>query len=373
MREGKIIIKILAREWLVGVRADRNLLFFSLRVRGENVFIAKKFGRKFFQNRLLVPTGRNVVRLIDREQARLLHARIRSDVLNNPVLLQQAVEADNALLAKIKERTKKIKTDKDFLAVLKMAEEHYFLFFYCFALGVQLFEHRAEANEPVSVDGALRAHDVWRNAVAAQEKWIIGRLAKFARVYVARFGLKRLPDLYYIEIGELEHLIRGKKRHGFSAEKIMARRKKFAAACFNGKNYVFDDGTMIRRLEKLTQAAPQGDERILRGQTACASVEKVLGKVLIVKNPRRVKNVEPGTILVAVQTTPDFISIIKKFAGIITDEGGITSHAAIISREFKIPCIIGTRNATHVLKNGEEVEMDLSCGTVKKQGGKSKV
>ena len=371
MRQGKTINEILKRGWFVGVRADRNLLFFGLRVRGENKFIAKKFGRQFFQNRLLVPTGRSVVRLIDREQARLLHARIRTDVLKNPELLLRAVEDDNALLGRIKERTKKIKTDADFLAVLKMAEEHYFLFFYCFALGVQLFEHRAEANEPDLIDGALRAHDVWRNHVAAKEKWIIGRLAKFARVYVARFGLKRLADLYYIEIGEFEHLIRGKRRGGFRLEKVAARRKKFAAACFNEKNYIFDEPTVVERLQKLTQTTAPEKEQVLRGQIACASAEKITGRVLVVKNPRRVGNVEPGTILVAVQTTPDFISIIKKFAGIITDEGGITSHAAIISREFKIPCIIGTRNATRTLKNGEEVEMDLVCGKVRKLGGRN--
>jgi len=56
-------------------------------------------------------------------------------------------------------------------------------------------------------------------------------------------------------------------------------------------------------------------------------------------------------------TTPDMIVGIMKCSGIITDEGGIASHAAQISREFKIPCIMGTGNATTILKDGDYVEI----------------
>ena len=72
-----------------------------------------------------------------------------------------------------------------------------------------------------------------------------------------------------------------------------------------------------------------------------------------------------GNILVAGQTRPFLMSAIKKAGGIITDEGGITSHAAIISRELDIPCIIGTKIATKVLKDGDSVEVDADKGIVK--------
>ena len=55
----------------------------------------------------------------------------------------------------------------------------------------------------------------------------------------------------------------------------------------------------------------------------------------------------------------------RKAAAIITDEGGITSHAAIVSREYGIPCIVGTENATKVLKDGDRVEVDAIKGLVK--------
>jgi len=57
---------------------------------------------------------------------------------------------------------------------------------------------------------------------------------------------------------------------------------------------------------------------------------------------------------------------IARCAGIVTDEGGITCHAAIISRELKIPCIIGTRYATTLFKDGESIEMDAQKGIVKR-------
>lgn len=76
--------------------------------------------------------------------------------------------------------------------------------------------------------------------------------------------------------------------------------------------------------------------------------------------------IEKGVILVTKMTTAQFIPFIRDCAGIVTDEGGITCHAAIISREFKKPCVIGTRHATRVFNNGDRVEVDANRGIVKK-------
>ena len=64
-------------------------------------------------------------------------------------------------------------------------------------------------------------------------------------------------------------------------------------------------------------------------------------------------------------TTTNMVPLIRHAAAIVTDEGGITCHAAIISRELKIPCVVGTQIATKVLKNGDRVEVDADNGTVK--------
>ena len=71
-----------------------------------------------------------------------------------------------------------------------------------------------------------------------------------------------------------------------------------------------------------------------------------------------------GEILVTEMTSPDYVPAMKKALGIITDEGGLTCHAAIVARELKVPCIIGTKFATEILKNGDLVKMNASSGIV---------
>lgn len=79
-----------------------------------------------------------------------------------------------------------------------------------------------------------------------------------------------------------------------------------------------------------------------------------------------IRDFKEGQILVATQTHPNVVPIMRLAKGIITDEGGITCHAAIVSRELGKPCIIGTRLGTKIFKTGDRVEMNLQTGTVKK-------
>ena len=85
------------------------------------------------------------------------------------------------------------------------------------------------------------------------------------------------------------------------------------------------------------------------------------GKVRVVKDFRR-----KGNVLVAAETTPDFVPAMKIASAVVTDQGGITSHAAIVSRELGVPCVIGTKIATKVLKDGEVVEVDAVKGIVRR-------
>jgi len=100
----------------------------------------------------------------------------------------------------------------------------------------------------------------------------------------------------------------------------------------------------------------------ITGQTACGGIAK--GRVRIVVNKDNIKNLKLGEILVS-SMTPEYVPAMKKAAAIITDEGGITCHAAIVSREMKKPCIIGTKIATKALKDGDLVEVDADKGTVR--------
>lgn len=102
---------------------------------------------------------------------------------------------------------------------------------------------------------------------------------------------------------------------------------------------------------------------LVSGQTGCPGIAQ--GKVKIVA-PEDIlnTNLRSDEILVCDMTSPLYLPLMKQAAGIITDRGGILSHAAIVSRELKKPCIVGTGNATQVLKDGQEIKMDATKGII---------
>jgi len=102
----------------------------------------------------------------------------------------------------------------------------------------------------------------------------------------------------------------------------------------------------------------------VHGNVACSG--KVTGAVKIVNVAKEMGKVNKGDILVATQTTPELLPAMKKAAAFVTDIGGITSHAAIVSREMNKPCVIGTKIATQVFKDGDRVEVDANKGVVRK-------
>ena len=104
------------------------------------------------------------------------------------------------------------------------------------------------------------------------------------------------------------------------------------------------------------------DGKIINGNVAYNG--KITGKVCQIFKKEDFKKFEKGDILVTTMTTPKFTPILKIAGAIVTDEGGITCHAAIIARELKIPCIIGCKNATEILKDGMIVEVNANEGIV---------
>ena len=80
---------------------------------------------------------------------------------------------------------------------------------------------------------------------------------------------------------------------------------------------------------------------------------------------KQIGEFKEGEILVSSMTIPDFLPAMKKAAAIVTNEGGVLCHAAILARELQKPCIIGTQFATHILRDGDYVEVDANNGIVK--------
>jgi len=119
----------------------------------------------------------------------------------------------------------------------------------------------------------------------------------------------------------------------------------------------------------------QNQPSILTGSPASPGIG--FGPVKIIYSPKEINRVESGDILVAPQTNPDYVPAMKKAAAIITEKGGRTSHAAIVSRELGIPAVVGAEGATKKLKDGEVITVngltgDIYKGVIKMKESSSK-
>ena len=106
----------------------------------------------------------------------------------------------------------------------------------------------------------------------------------------------------------------------------------------------------------------------IKGMVVSLGKEKknLSGRVKILSSPSDIHKLNKGEILVAPMTSPDYIFAMRQACAIITDEGGLTSHAAIVSRELGIPCIVGTGIATKVLNDNDKVMIDVKNGLITK-------
>ncbi|MBU0456925.1 MAG: hypothetical protein KKD75_02160 [Nanoarchaeota archaeon] len=123
------------------------------------------------------------------------------------------------------------------------------------------------------------------------------------------------------------------------------------------------DHAINEELVKIGFSEEEIEVNEIRGTVACQG--KARGTVKIVRTVHDILKIKKGDVLVAVTTHPDYVPAMQKSVAIVTDEGGMLSHAAIVSRELGIPCVVGTTNATKVLQHGQEVEVDATNGVVR--------
>ncbi|MFP3200921.1 MAG: pyruvate, water dikinase [Sulfolobus sp.] len=116
-----------------------------------------------------------------------------------------------------------------------------------------------------------------------------------------------------------------------------------------------------KQVQEKVQAVEVG-KVLARGLPASPGI--AFGKARIILDVKQAKDFQKGDILVTKMTDPDWVPIMKIASAIVTDEGGMTSHAAIVSRELGIPAVVGTGNATKVIKDGQEITVDAMRGIV---------
>ncbi|MFA6514549.1 MAG: PEP-utilizing enzyme [Patescibacteria group bacterium] len=172
----------------------------------------------------------------------------------------------------------------------------------------------------------------------------------------------KLPkdSINYLQIKELTEFLQSGDNHG----KLIDERKKITILFYPANRLNVYEGHQAINFLKKGNFLEVAEKVTLRGQVACRGIIKA--KAVLASNSQEAdKKMRQGNILIAAYTAVEYLSAMKKAAAIITETGGITSHAAIISREFNIPCIIGVKGVMKAINDGDLIEVDANEGIIK--------
>ncbi|MFA6307585.1 MAG: PEP-utilizing enzyme [Patescibacteria group bacterium] len=172
--------------------------------------------------------------------------------------------------------------------------------------------------------------------------------------------LNKLEEKYKIEKNTLSYLTIDELEKFLKTAELpdIEDRRKYVLIKYDGDYSFFYDQKTWNILN------PKIAKEFVRGRTAFKG--KVQGIVKVINKIKEADDLKEGEILITSMTDPRYVPAMKRAGAIVTDEGGITCHAAIVSRELKIPCVIGTKVATEIFKNGDMVEVDANSGIVRK-------
>ncbi len=172
-----------------------------------------------------------------------------------------------------------------------------------------------------------------------------------------------MDDLFTYTCSEVVSLIKNNAR--LSVKERTQRGQHYIYLLEQGKVTIVSDKKRFKAIKaEQFPEAPAATTDVV-GQTAYKGFAN--GSVRLIRFDsleRDLKSFQQGEIMIAESTKPEYVPAMKRAGAIVTDEGGITSHAAIIAREFGIPCIVGTKNATRIFNNGDRVEVNANNGVI---------
>lgn len=187
---------------------------------------------------------------------------------------------------------------------------------------------------------------------------------------ISKRSKEKVSDIikYYLSY-EVKDLLLSKKKLTNDEKK---RRKQCFAVLWKDGKAIFKSGNEAEELirKELGDLISISKDNKLIGQIANEGYIKGVARILDANDTSKAnilrKTFKQGEILITQMTQPNVMDIASKAGALVTDEGGMLSHAAIISRELKIPCIVGTQKATQVFKDGDLIEVDANKGIVRK-------
>lgn len=259
---------------------------------------------------------------------------IEKDIIKRIVEVWQAKEGLPALLKysspkkienEFKSALKLAKPDKKFRNLINQARSHSYL-----------RNRRVEAFILADYGGSFMYRE-------------IARRAKFNPDWIMEVSV---PEMY----GALE----GKPMP--SAAEMKKRFHNYAMVVRNSKTTLITDPKEIAKMEK-TYSVVHAKTDTIQGRVACVG-GIIKGKAKICLDKKEIGKVKRGDILVAQFTTPDFVPAMERAVAIVADQGGISSHAAIVSRELGVPCVIGTEKGTRLIHDNDTIEVNAMTGLV---------
>jgi phosphohistidine swiveling domain-containing protein len=214
---------------------------------------------------------------------------------------------------------------------------------------------KADKDDLRFLSGIIYWTDQRKAAMVKDLYYIFQLLEKVAE----KTGIK-YSDLAIYRIKEIEELLASNKK--ISAKTVQQRRQGVFMVFDKHHPTIEYSGKDAQLMFKA--ATSDKDQTELKGMVASlGGVKKISGKIKIMLDPK--DSFKAGDILVTNMTRVEFVPLMKKAKAIITDEGGIACHAAIVSREIGKPCVIGTKSATRILHDGDSVEINLINGVIK--------
>jgi phosphohistidine swiveling domain-containing protein len=187
----------------------------------------------------------------------------------------------------------------------------------------------------------------------------------YLKEIIKRGNISSSDLAFYEEEAIKDLLFSGKK---ISGAILKDRQAGYLLVLENEKIVGFEGVEALDQYKKITT---QPSENIKEFKGVCASPGRAVGQVVLLSytdasdHAGKIEKMPESSVLVTQMTRPNILTACKRALAIVTDEGGLLCHAAIVSRELHIPCVIGTKIATKVLKDGDEVEVDADNGTIK--------
>ncbi len=289
--------------------------------------------------------GKNILKKIEEYQQKMFwmnNAYAGAKVLS----VEHFIEEIKHILEKYHDPKREIQQEEEHF---KTIEERKKAFFEEHALSNDL-KTLIETNDAMGI-----IHDV--------RKEVITHSNHFIDLFAARIGKELsipLEDIRYLSHYEIEEAI----LKTITKAELEERKRKSVFITEYGETQYIAIGKEAEEIIATVSAEHSHEaQEMLKGH--CASQGHAIGIVKVCRGMEEVAKFQEGQILVACMTQPEFVPAMKKAAAIVTDEGGLTCHAAIISRELRKPCIISTKKATRVLKDGMKVEVNATEGYVK--------